>query len=93
MKTLGLEIIFVFPRDCNASISSFSAAVPKVLIIPIPLVAAVIELFVTVPAADPNEIPELVVAAPPIVPEIISDPTSPEVPFSVIAPILVPKAF
>ena len=56
VKTLGLEIIFVFPRDCKASISSFRAAVPNVLIIPIPLVAAVIELFVTVPAADPNEI-------------------------------------
>ena len=62
VKTLGLEIILVFPRDCNASISSFNAAVPNVLIIPIPLVAAVIELFVTVPAADPNEIPPPVVS-------------------------------
>ena len=92
VNTLGLDKIFVLPCDCNASISSFSAPVPKVLIIPIPLVAPVIELFVTVPAAAPNDIPAPVVAAPPIVPDIISDPASPETPFSVMAPILVPKS-
>ena len=69
-----MDKILVLPCDCNASISSLSAPVPKVLIIPIPLVAPVIELFVTVPAAAPNAIPAPVVAAPPIVPEIISDP-------------------
>ena len=93
VKTLGLEIILVFPKDCSASISSFSAAVPKVLIIPMPLVPPVIELFVTVPAAAPKLIPAPVVAAPPMVPDIISEPVYPDTPFSVIAPILVPKAF
>ena len=52
-----------------------------------------IELFVTVPAAAPNEIPLPTVAVPPIVPDIISEPFSPLVPFLVMAPTLDPKAF
>ena len=90
VNTLGLDKIFVLPCDCNASISSIRAPVPKVLIIPIPHVAPVIELFVTVPAAAPNDMPAPSVAAPRMVPEIISEPLSPESPFSVIAPILDP---
>ena len=52
-----------------------------------------IELFVTVPAAAPNDIPPGVVAAPPILPLTTVDPFSPDIPFLLIAPILVPKAF
>ena len=46
-----------------------------------PLVALVIELFVIVPAAAPKLIPAPVVAAPPTVPDTISEPASPDVPF------------
>jgi hypothetical protein len=39
VKTLGDDTILVVPKDSSASSSIFKAAVEKVLIIPIPLVA------------------------------------------------------
>ena len=80
------------PNDSKASSSNFKAPVPNVFIIPIPLVAPIIELFETVPAAALRATPAAVVAAPPTVPVIIVDPFSAAVPFSVIAPILDPNA-
>ena len=60
VKMLGLEIMLVFPSDCNASISIFSTEVLSCLRIPMPLVPPVIELLVIVPAAAPKVIPAAV---------------------------------
>ena len=76
VNTLGEDRISFKPNDCKASNSTLRAAVPKVFIIPIPLVAPVAAKSVRLSDADPtlatvfrsipSALPELVPCAPPI---------------------------